>query len=120
MRFVGLGGSNGIGLPPSPSHPSHPSSFSSPPCVRASSLPSSQLLPSASNALAFVRGERGAWLQVGRDIILRSAIAGVGLHLAGEREALVKKSLAVACSIEAVVLAIAYTKNAANGRNGHT
>lgn len=118
MRFVGLGGSNGSTLPQSPLSPPHPA-FSSSPCARASSLPSSQLLPSASSALAFVRGERGAWLQVGRDIILRSAIAGVGLHLAGEREALVKKSLAVACSIKAVVLAIAYTKNAANGRNGH-
>lgn len=79
--------------------------------LRASSTGEAQLLPSASSAIAFVAGERGAWMGVVRDVMLRSCIAGIGLYAAGEREALVKKSVAVAGAIEVVVLGIAFVKH---------
>jgi len=71
-----------------------------------------QVLPSAQSALAFVQGERGAWIGVARDVLLRSSLVGIGLYLAGERETtpLIKKSLAAAGVIEAVVLLLAYNK----------
>lgn len=62
------------------------------------SLPSSQ---AAADALA---GEEGAWLDVAGSMLGRAVLIGAGLAVVGEREHLVRNSIAGACAIEVFVL----------------
>lgn len=71
---------------------------------------SQQVIPSANSALRLMQGESGALLHVGRDWLVRGAIIGTGLYLAGTREGLVKKSLFASGAIELVVLGCAAWK----------
>jgi hypothetical protein len=73
-----------------------------------------QVIPSAKSALKLVRGEPNALRFVVRDVLLRASIIGAGLYFAGEREgasALIKKSVAASCAIEAVVLCLTAHSN---------
>lgn len=71
---------------------------------------SQQVIPSANSALRLMQGESGALLYIGRDWLIRGAIIGTGLYLAGEREGLIKKSLFASGAIELVVLGCAAWK----------
>jgi len=68
------------------------------------------VLPSARAAADLVAGQPGALLDVAGTLALRSALIAAGLFLAGERRALVKKSLYAALAIEAFVIGYAYMK----------
>lgn len=62
-------------------------------------------LPSSDSAYLFCIGDpRAPWLML-RDWIGRSALVGVGMFLAGEREHLIRNSLAGGAAIEVFVVA---------------
>lgn len=65
-------------------------------------------LPSAQSAAALVRGEPGSFLRVLGHTGGRALLIGVGLAVVGEREHLLKYSIAGALGIEAFVLAYTY------------
>lgn len=65
-------------------------------------------LPSAQSAAALVRGESGSFVRVVGHTLLRAGLIGVGLAIAGEREKLVRYSVAGALGIEAFVIGYAY------------
>jgi len=52
----------------------------------------------------FREGKRGAIASAALDTVERAGLAAIGLWLAGEREALVKKSFAVSIVIEGSVI----------------
>jgi hypothetical protein len=62
-----------------------------------------QVLPSAQSSLDVLQGKPGSWIDVGRDILQRSALIAGGLWLAGDKD-VVKKSLIASTVIEAFVL----------------
>lgn len=61
-------------------------------------------LPSVTAAEKFWKGEPGAWKSILWSMVERSAIVAPALYIAGEREHVVKYTLAVTAAIEAVVL----------------
>lgn len=65
-------------------------------------------LPSSNSAYDFVTGKPGAWMTVLRDMLARSALVGVGMAVAGERDHLLRNALAGGVAIEAFVLAWIY------------
>lgn len=65
-------------------------------------------LPSANSALAFVRGQPGSTASIIKHTLGRSALIGIGLAAAGEREHLVLKSLTASMTIESFVLLWTY------------
>jgi hypothetical protein len=68
-------------------------------------------LPSAGSAMAFVRGEPGAFPVVALHTLLRAGIIGAGLYVAGTRRNIVRTSLVSSLAIEAFVLCWAVHQN---------
>jgi hypothetical protein len=69
-------------------------------------------LPSGDAALRLMRGESGAWLDVGGTMLARGALMATGLAVAGFRgKQLVKGTVAAGLAVEAFVLGWAAWKN---------
>ncbi len=66
--------------------------------------PSCATLPSSSAVADLLDRKPGAWQDVALSTGLRAGLIGIGLAVAGEREALIKKSLFAAVAIEAFVI----------------
>lgn len=74
-------------------------------------------LPSSDAAVTLVRGNIASGVVgVVASTVLRAALIGGGLYLVGQRQHLVRNSLAAASAIEAFVLAWVAGKNAMNGK----
>lgn len=67
-------------------------------------------LPSADSAASLVRGERNALPRVIVHTLGRSAVIGIGLAIAGQRENLIRNAQAGGIAIEVFVLAYQYSK----------
>lgn len=65
-------------------------------------------LPSSEAAMRLVQGDPSASIAVVTTSLLRAGLIGVGLFLAGEREHLLRNSLAAAGAIETFVLGWTY------------
>lgn len=71
-----------------------------------------QAFPSAQTVLDIRDGKPGAWWKAGVDMLGRAGLVSLGLYLAGDRENIVVKSLAVSSVIEASVIMVALGKRA--------
>jgi len=66
--------------------------------------PCRQVLPSAQTAIKFRDDRPGKWADAARDTLERAGLVALGLALVGEREGIIKKSLAVSAVIELSVI----------------
>ena len=66
--------------------------------------PHALVLPSASAAASFVRGEPGAGWAITKTWLERAVLLGAGMYVLGDRRSLVRNALAGSAAIEAWVL----------------
>lgn len=64
----------------------------------------SAALPSATSALALIRGEPGALPRVVAHTTLRAGIIGLGLTISGQRRGIVRSAIVASLAIESFVL----------------
>ena len=75
-----------------------------PPQLAPGSCPICPKLPSSDSAFQLLQGDPNAIWLIARDWIGRSALVGTGMWLAGERDHLIRNSLAGGASIEVFVM----------------
>jgi hypothetical protein len=71
----------------------------------------SPTLPSAGSAMAFVRGEPGAFPVVLLHTVVRAGIIGAGLYVAGTRRNVLRTAVVSSLAIETFVLCWAVHQN---------
>ncbi len=73
-------------------------------------------LPSSETAYQVVRGEGMGFVKLVRDLTVRAGLIGVGMFVAGEREHLIRNSLAGSAGIEVFVLGWVWLRNGKDAR----